>query len=59
MLSDTALKLAPEAEGHQNQYLWQPATRPARRDLYGYPYVINQDMAVPATGVKSVLFGDF
>ena len=27
--------------------------------MAGSPYVVNHDMAVPATGVKSVLFGDF
>ena len=61
MLSDTALKVAPQAQGHRIRRVPVPAQhhgrrcRPARRRRY----VINQDMAVPATGVKSVLFGDF
>jgi HK97 family phage major capsid protein len=27
--------------------------------IHGYPYVVNQSMTTPATGVKSILFGDF
>jgi HK97 family phage major capsid protein len=27
--------------------------------ILGYPYIINQSMTTPATGVKSILFGDF
>jgi HK97 family phage major capsid protein len=60
MLSDTALTLLRKVKDSQGQYLWQPNLQAGvAATLFGYPYVVNQDMAVPATGVKSVLFGDF
>lgn len=60
MLSDTALKILRKLKDGNNMYLWQPNVQAGvAASLFGYPYVINQDMAVPATGVKSVLFGDF
>lgn len=40
--------------------LWQPSLVAGQPDLiHGYPYVVNQSMTTPATGVKSILFGDF
>lgn len=40
--------------------LWQPSLVIGQPDLiHGYPYIINQSMTTPATGVKSILFGDF
>jgi predicted phage gp36 major capsid-like protein len=61
MLSDTALKgIRKLKAAGTGEYLFQsrrPATCPNL--LAGSPYVVNQDMAVPATGVKSVLYGDF
>jgi HK97 family phage major capsid protein len=60
MLSDTALALIRKLKDSNGMYLWQPSVQAGvASSLFGYPYVINQDMAVPATGVKSVLFGDF
>jgi HK97 family phage major capsid protein len=60
MLSDTALKQARKLKDSQNRYLFQVSTTGDMPNLLvGSPYVVNQDMAVPATGVKSVLFGDF
>jgi HK97 family phage major capsid protein len=64
MLSDTALKLARKLKDSQNRYLFQPGgvdgTAAGMPDtIAGSSYVVNQDMAVPATGVKSVLYGDF
>jgi HK97 family phage major capsid protein len=60
MTTDTALKSIRKLKDTTNQYLWQPGLQAGvASTLYGYPVVINQDMAVPATGVKSVLFGDF
>lgn len=61
MLSDTALALLRKLKASgTGEYLWQPNVQAGLAPtLYGYPYVINQDMAVPATGVKSALFGDF
>lgn len=40
--------------------LWQPSLVVGQPDLiHGYPYIVNQSMTTPATGVKSILFGDF
>lgn len=60
MLSDTALKTVRKLKDSDGQYLWQPNYQDGTASsLLGYQYVVNTDMAVPATGVKSVLFGDF
>lgn len=61
MLSDTALKgLRKLKYTGSGEYIFQPGiTAGVPSLLAGSPYVVNQDMAVPATGVKSVLFGDF
>lgn len=60
MLSDTALKSVRKLKDSNGMYLWQPNVQAGTAStLFGYGYVINQDMAVPAAGVKSVLFGDF
>ena len=61
MFSDTALKIVRKLKAAgTGEYLWQPSVQAGVASLYnGYRYVINNDMAVPATGVKSVLFGDF
>lgn len=40
--------------------LWAPGLATGQQDtVLGYPYTINQSMTTPATGVKSILFGDF
>lgn len=40
--------------------LWQPSLVAGQPDLiHGFPYIVNQSMTTPATGVKSILFGDF
>ena len=60
MMSDTAFASIRKLKDSSNQYLWVPGLRSGEEDtLLGYPVEINTDMAVPATGVKSVLFGDF
>jgi HK97 family phage major capsid protein len=61
MLSDTALKLIRKLKASgTGEYLFQTSTSADMPNLIaGSPYVVNQDMAVPATGVKSVLYGDF
>lgn len=60
MLSDTALKAARKLKDSQGRYLFQTSTSGDVPSLLaGSRYVVNQDMAVPATGVKSVLYGDF
>lgn len=60
MLSDTALKSLRKLKDSNGLYLWQPNVQAgSAASLFGHRYVINQDMAVPAVSVKSVLFGDF
>ena len=61
MLSDTALSLVRKLKAAgTGEYLFQTRTAGDVPSLIaGSPYVVNNDMAVPATGVKSVLFGDF
>lgn len=40
--------------------LWSPGLSPGQPNtILGYPYIVNQSMTTPATGVKSILFGDF
>lgn len=60
MLSDTALATIRRLKDANGMYLWQPNVQTGvAATLFGYPYVVNQDMAAPAVNVKSVLFGDF
>lgn len=60
MMSDAALASIRKLKDSNNAYLWQPSIQAGVPDsLLGYPVEINQDMADPAAGVKSVLFGDF
>lgn len=62
MLSDAALKAIRKLKtSGSGEYIFQPPNVaggvPAQ--IAGASYVVNNDMAVPATGVKSVLYGDF
>lgn len=60
MLSDAALVIARKLKDSQNRYLFEARTTGDTPSLIaGAEYVVNPDMAVPATGVKSVLYGDF
>ena len=60
MLSDAALASIRKLKDGNSNYLWTPGLRDGQDDtLLGYGYEVNQDMADPAVGVKSVLFGDF
>ena len=60
MLSDAALASVRKLKDANDNYLWVPGLSTGQDDtLLGYGYEINQDMADPAAGVKSVLFGDF
>jgi HK97 family phage major capsid protein len=39
--------------------LWQPSMQLGAPDtIMGFPYTINQAMAAPASGAKSLIFGD-
>lgn len=65
MLNDTTLKSLKKVKVLQysgdstGMPLWQPSMSAGTPDmLLGYPYVINQQMASPATTAKSLIFGD-
>lgn len=58
MFNDTSLKLIRKLKDGENRYLWQVGTNTGEPDtLNKYRYVINDDMADPASGAKSILFG--
>lgn len=60
MMSDAALKSVKKLVDSQNRPLWLAGLAVKEPDtINGYPYTINQDIAVPAANAKSVLFGDF
>jgi HK97 family phage major capsid protein len=66
MFHDGALKMLKKIKvlqysGDTTGYpLWQPSLTMGQPDMIGgYPYIVNQSMTTPATGVKSILFGDF
>jgi len=60
MLSDTALKNIKKLVDTLGRPLWSAGFATKEPDtINGYPYTINQDLAVPAASAKTVLFGDF
>ena len=70
MFGDTMLKLIKKLVDANNRPLWQPGLTASFREgaavditaskptINDHPYVINQDMAVPAASAYSMLFGD-
>jgi HK97 family phage major capsid protein len=60
MFNDTTFKLVRKLKDSQNRYLFEPALTAGAPDmLLGKPIAINPDVASPATGLKTVVFGDF
>lgn len=60
MFNDAVLKATRKLKDANGLYLWQPSVQAGIPSTFlGSGYVINQDMAVPAAGAKSVLYGDF
>lgn len=60
MMSDAALKVAKKIKDGIGRPLWMAGLAVKEPDtINSYPYVINQDVAVPAASAISVLFGDF
>ena len=61
MFNDSTLAVIRKLKDGQNNYLWQMGdireSEPGR--LLGQPYSVNQAMANVATGLKSVIYGDF
>jgi HK97 family phage major capsid protein len=70
MFSDAMLKLLKKLVDGNNRPLWQPGLTASFREgaavdliaakptILDHPYIINQDMAVPAANADSILFGD-
>ena len=58
--NDTTLKAIRKLKDGQGQYLWNGGdlARGISPTLLGFAYSINQAMASPATGNKTVIFGD-
>jgi HK97 family phage major capsid protein len=66
MMNDSTLKVIKKLKDSQGRPIWQPGLtaslqtgQEAFNSILGYPYVINQDMAVMAANAKSILFGNF
>lgn len=59
MMSQSARKLLRKLKDSQNRPLWEPSLQAGTPDtLMGYGLTLNNYMSAPATGVKSVGFGD-
>lgn len=60
MMSDAMLKVIKKLKDGQGRPLWLSGFAVKEPDtINGYPYRINQDVAVPATTTKTIVFGDF
>lgn len=59
MMSQAARKLLRKLKDSQNRPLWEPSLQAGTPDnLMGYGLKLNNYMGTPATGVKSIGFGD-
>jgi HK97 family phage major capsid protein len=59
MMSQAARKLLRKLKDSQGRPLWEPSLQAGAPDtLMGYGLTLNNYMSTPATGVKSILFGD-
>lgn len=59
MMSQAARKALRKLKDTQNRPLWEPSLQAGTPDtLMGYSLTLNNYMSAPATGVKSILFGD-
>lgn len=59
MFHDAALKVIKKMKDGEGRPIWVPGiSSAAPAEILGYRYTINQDMAAPAAGADSILFGD-
>lgn len=59
VLSDGALKILRKLKDADDRPLWVPVPAPGfPATINGFPYTIDNSMAVPAAGARSILFGD-
>ena len=60
MMHDSSLKVVKKLKDTTGRPLWLPGMAVNAPDtILGYPFVINQDVAVMAANAKSILFGAF
>jgi len=60
MFNDTTRNELRQLKTTDLQYHWQPGSQAGDPDrMFGYPYIVNNDMANTASAAKSMLFGDF
>lgn len=60
MMNDAVLLMLRKLKDGNGQYLFNPTTSTGPANIWGFPYIVNNDMdAVPASGDKSILFGAF
>ncbi len=60
MMNDATLKVIKKMKDTTGRFLFQASLAAGTPDtISGYPFTINQDIAVMAASAKSVLFGDF
>lgn len=59
LMGDASLKMARKLKDAENQYLWAPGLVAGEPDtLLGRPVVNDTNVADPALGAKSIVFGD-
>lgn len=59
VMSDGALKILRKLKDSDGRPLWQPVPAPGfPATLNGHPYTIDNSMAAPAAGARSIIFGD-
>lgn len=63
MFADSTLKALKKVKDTTGRPIWAPGfpgfSNAAPSTIMGYPYTINEDMAVMAANAKSILFGNF
>lgn len=60
MLNDATLASVRKLKDNDGQYLWEPSLRQGVPDrILGRPVITDHNIAAPAAGAKSVIFGDF
>lgn len=59
MMRDATIAAVRKLKDTTNQYLWQPGLGGTPDSILGKPVVSDPNVAAPALGAKSVVFGDF
>lgn len=60
MMNDSTLAQVRKLKDADGQYLWEPSLRQGVPDrLLGRPVITDHNIAAPAVGAKTVVFGDF